>query len=42
MRTAAAVSREDINILLTGYLTQDSRMMIRRNVTARLTQWPIS
>ena len=36
MRTAAAVSREDINILLTGYLTQDSRMMIRRNVTARL------
>ena len=37
MRTAAAVSREDINILLTGYLTQDSRMMIRRNVTARLS-----
>ena len=36
MRAAAAVSREDINILLTGYLTQDSRMMIRRNVTARL------
>jgi uncharacterized membrane protein (UPF0182 family) len=37
MRTAAAVSRQDINILLTGYLTQDSRMMIRRNVTARLS-----
>ncbi len=37
MRAAAAVSREDINILLTGYLTQDSRMMIRRNVTARLS-----
>jgi hypothetical protein len=36
MRAAAAVSREDINILLTGYLTQDSRMMIRRNVTARV------
>ncbi|MBV9770981.1 MAG: UPF0182 family protein [Bryobacterales bacterium] len=37
MRAAAAVSRQDINILLTGYLTQDSRMMIRRNVTARLS-----
>ncbi len=37
LRTAAAVSREDVNILLTGYLTQDSRMMIRRNVTARLS-----
>ncbi len=36
MRAAAAVSRQDINILLTGYLTQDSRMMIRRNVTTRL------
>jgi uncharacterized membrane protein (UPF0182 family) len=36
MRAAAAVSREDINILLTGYLTSDSRMMIRRNVTARV------
>jgi hypothetical protein len=36
LRTAAAVSRGDINILLTGYLTQDSRMMIRRNVTARV------
>jgi len=37
MRTAAAVSRQDVNILLTGYLTQDSRMMIRRNVTARVS-----
>jgi hypothetical protein len=37
LRTAAAVSREDINILLTGYLTQNSRMMIRRNVTARVS-----
>ena len=36
MRAAAAVAREDFNILLTGYLTSDSRMMIRRNVTARL------
>lgn len=37
LRTAAAVSRGDINILLTGYLTQDSRMMIRRNVIARVS-----
>ena len=37
MRTAAAVSREDMNILLTGYLTPDSRMMIHRNVTARVS-----
>ena len=37
LRTAAAVSRQDINILLTGYLTQDSRMMIRRNVTGRVS-----
>ena len=36
LRAAAAVSREDFNILLTGYLTSDSRMMIRRNVTARV------
>jgi uncharacterized membrane protein (UPF0182 family) len=36
LRAAAAVSREDFNILLTGYLTSESRMMIRRNVTARL------
>ena len=37
MRTAAAVSREDPNILLTSYLTSDSRMMIRRNVTQRVS-----
>jgi uncharacterized protein len=36
LRTAAAVAHEDFNILLTGYLTADSRMMIRRNVTARV------
>jgi uncharacterized membrane protein (UPF0182 family) len=36
LRTAAAVSNEDINILLTGYLTDESRMMIRRNVTERV------
>lgn len=36
IRAAAAVSRQDVNILLTGYLTEDSRMMIRRNVTARV------
>lgn len=36
LRTAAAVSREDFNILLTGYLTSDSRMMIHRNVTDRV------
>ena len=37
LRTAAAVSDEDINILLTGYLTDESRMMIRRNVTQRVS-----
>jgi len=37
LRTAAAVSNEDINILLTGYLTSESRMMIRRNVTQRVS-----
>ncbi len=37
MRTAAAVSRGDWNILLTGYLTPESRMMIHRNVTERLS-----
>ena len=36
LRAAAAVSREDFNILLTGYLTSESRMMIHRNVTARV------
>ena len=36
MRIAAAVAQADPNILLTGYLTPQSRMMIRRNVRARL------
>src|SRR5260370_21732935 len=33
---AAAVSRSDWNILLTGYLRPESRMMIKRNVRERL------
>ena len=36
MRTAAAVSQGDANILLTNYLTPESRMMIRRKVRDRL------
>ena len=36
MRIAAAIAKGDPNILLTGYLTPQSRMMIRRNVIARL------
>lgn len=36
MRIAAAVAQADPNILLTGYLTPNSRMMIRRNVIDRL------
>ncbi len=36
LRVAAAVSNGDYNILLTGYLTPESRMMIRRNVRRRL------
>ncbi len=36
MRVAAAVREGDYNILLTGYLTPESRMMIRRNVRERL------
>jgi uncharacterized protein len=36
MRLAAAVSYGDWNILLTGYLTPESRMMIHRNVRERL------
>ena len=36
MRLAAAVHEADANILLTSYLTPESRMMIRRNVRARL------
>lgn len=35
-RFAAAVARGDWNILLTGYLNGESRMMIRRNVKDRL------
>ena len=34
LRLAAAVSDGDWNILLTSYLTPESRMMIRRNVRA--------
>lgn len=36
MRIAAAVAEGDVNILLTNYLTPESRMIIRRNVRARL------
>ncbi len=36
LRVAAAVQRGDYNILLTGYFTENSRMMIRRNVRQRL------
>jgi uncharacterized membrane protein (UPF0182 family) len=36
MRIAAAVSESDYNILLTGYFTGESRMMIHRKVTERL------
>ena len=36
MRVAAAVSQSDYNILLTGYFTGESRMMIHRKVTDRL------
>ena len=36
MRVAAAVNEGDYNILLTSYLTPESRMMIRRNVKERL------
>lgn len=36
LRAASAVSDGDVNILLTGYMTNDSRMMIRRNVTQRV------
>jgi uncharacterized membrane protein (UPF0182 family) len=36
MRLAAAIHEGDANILLTSYLTSESRMMIRRNVRARL------
>jgi hypothetical protein len=36
LRLAAAISRGDWNILLTSYLTPESRMMIHRNVRERL------
>ena len=36
MRLAAAIAYGDVNIVLTGYFTEDSRMMIRRNVRRRL------
>ena len=36
MRIAAAVAEADPNILLTGYLAPNSRMVIRRNVIDRL------
>ncbi len=38
MRLAAAVSEGEPNILLTSYLTANSRMMIHRKVTDRLNQ----
>jgi uncharacterized membrane protein (UPF0182 family) len=37
MRVAAAVSTGDWNILLTSYLQPQSRMIIRRNILARLS-----
>jgi hypothetical protein len=37
LRVAAAIRGGDYNILLTGYLTNQSRMMIRRNVRERLS-----
>jgi uncharacterized membrane protein (UPF0182 family) len=36
MRLAAAIEQGDANILLTSYLTPDSRMMIRRKLRERL------
>jgi hypothetical protein len=36
VRLAAAIANTDFNILLTNYLTSESRMMIRRKVTDRL------
>ena len=36
MRTAAAIAQGDWNILLTSYLTPESRMMIHRKITERL------
>ncbi|MCS7025340.1 MAG: UPF0182 family protein [Bryobacteraceae bacterium] len=38
MRLAAALARADWNIVLTGFLTSESRMMLRRNVRERVTE----
>ena len=38
MRLAAALATADRNILLTGYLTPESRMMIHRNVRERVSK----
>ncbi len=37
LRLAAAISNSDWNILLTSYLTPESRMMIHRNLTERVS-----
>ena len=39
MRAAAALHYGDSNIVLTGYLTENSRMMIHRRVRERLRRW---
>ena len=36
MKAAAAISQGEPNIVFTGYLTGESRMMIYRNVQERL------
>lgn len=38
MRLAAAVAQTDWNILLTGFITNESRMMIHRNVRERVAE----
>lgn len=38
MRFAAALARTDWNILLTGFLTPESRMMVHRNVRERVAE----
>lgn len=38
LRAAAAIAHGDANILLTSYLTGESRMMIRRNVRDRVAE----
>lgn len=37
MRLMASIARTDYNILLTGYMNENSRMMIYRNVSERLS-----